>query len=546
VAQLWLKLKASFQATAGWIARSATITNVVGLTWIIISVVICALIAQDLARDVVTIEPISVPKTLSDNGYTPEVASHRLLDAVNHFASVNRASSLLEALNISPRDELPDFVVPKIDLSLNALVSSIRSVLHYGTGRRISGEIISQGKLALRLRVDGQQVYSSAFESENPDELLAKATPAVMEKIQPYVSAQALYRENPEKALEKADDIIVRLKESDANVQWAYILKGNYHYDRGEYAEAERILRKAVSLNWSNPAPHNGLGRALQRQGKLDDAITQYHRVISIDPKWAVAYNNLGTALRDKARPNGKLDDAIAHYRRAIELDRNFALPHHNLGFALYSQGNNDDAIAEFRRAIALDPKYASSYADLAMVLRHRGKLDDAVAEYRHAVELEPKNAFVSNELGIALYEQGKIDDAIAEYRHTIEIDGKYAAPHNNLGLALVHQDNFDDAIAEYHRAIALDPKYANAHANLGLVLYRQGKAADADAEYHHALEIDPKNPVAYNGMGAALYDQGRADEAIADFRRALEIDPNFKSAGENLEKAMQAQSAAK
>jgi tetratricopeptide (TPR) repeat protein len=46
--------------------------------------------------------------------------------------------------------------------------------------------------------------------------------------------------------------------------------------------------------------------------------------------------------------------------------------------------------------------------------------------------------------------------------------------------------------------------------------------------------------------MGAALYDQGRADDAIADFRRAIEIDPNFKSARENLEKAMLAKSAAK
>ena len=547
MAQLWLKFKANFQAATGWFARTATIANVVGLTWIVIWVVICVLVAQDLARDVVTIEPISVPKTLSENGYTPEVASHRLLDAVNRFASINKATSMMEALNIAPRDELPDFVVPKIDLSLNALVSSIRSVLHYNTGRRISGEIISQGqsKLAVRLRVDGQQVYSGTVDSGNADDLLTNAAPYVMEKIQPYISAVALYRENQEKALEKADDIIVRLKESDVSVQWAYILKGNNQFERGNFAESERILRKAISLNWSNPAPHNSLGRALQHQGKLDDAITQYSRVIEIDPKSAVGYNNLGAALRDKARPSGKLDDAIAHYRRSIELDRTYALPHNNLGLALYAQGNPDEAVAELRRATGLDAKYANAHANLAMVLRHQGKLDDAVPEYRLAAEIEPKNAILCNELGVTLSEQGKLDDAIAEYRHAIEIDGKYALPHYNLGIALSRQGNADEAIAEYHRAIALDPKYANAHANLGLLLYRQGKAADADAEYHHALEVDPKNPVAYNAMGMALYDQGRSDDAIADFRRALELDPNYKGARENLEKAMQAKSAA-
>jgi len=146
---VWLKLRTNLQSAAGWIANTASISNIFGLTWIVIWVVLCVLVAQDLARDVVTIEPISVPKTLSDNGYTPEVASHRLLDAVKHYASVNRASSFMEVLNIAPRDDLPDFVVPKIDLSLNALVSSIRSVLHYGSGRRISGEFIFRDKLAL-------------------------------------------------------------------------------------------------------------------------------------------------------------------------------------------------------------------------------------------------------------------------------------------------------------------------------------------------------------------------------------------------------------
>ncbi len=171
-------------------------------------IVIGVLVVEELARDVVTIEPISVPKALSDNGYTPEVASHRLLDAIQHYASDNKVASLMEELDIAPSDELPDFVVPKIDLSLNALVSSMRSVLHYGTGHRISGELISHDRLALRLRVDGREVYSSGFDSENPDDLLTKAAPAVTWKIKPHIGAMALYHIHPDEAVERAEDII--------------------------------------------------------------------------------------------------------------------------------------------------------------------------------------------------------------------------------------------------------------------------------------------------------------------------------------------------
>jgi tetratricopeptide (TPR) repeat protein len=508
---VWIKLKAIFQAAAGWIARSASLSNIMALSWIIIFVVIGVLIAQDLARDVVTIEPIAVPKTLADNGYTPEVASHRLRDAINHYAGVNRAASLIEQLNIAPSDELPDFVIPQIGLSLNAVVSSIRSVLHYGSGRRISGELILHDKLALRLRVDGQHIYSSGFDAENPDDLLASAMPAVMEKIQPYIAALAFYRDHPEQAVEKAEDIIARSEESDANVQLAYMLKGNYFYDHGNYAEAERWLRKSVRLNWSNPAPHNNLGRALQRETRFDDAVAQYQRAISINPKWATPYNNLGTALQDKATPTGKQDDAIVQFRRAIELDRHYANPHNNLGLAYFRQNN----------------------------------VVDAIMEYQHAIALDPKIAIFHDNLGNAFYHEGKTEDAIAEYRRAVEIDPKFATAHNNLGLALASVGKTDDAIAEYRRAIEIYPKYANAHANLGMALYHQGKTEEAIAEYRRAIEIDPKHATAHNDLGLALSSEGKTEDAIAEYRRAIEIAPNYKGARENLEKVLQAKSAA-
>jgi tetratricopeptide (TPR) repeat protein len=434
---VWFKLKTNFQAAAGWIARSASLSNIIGLSWIVIFVVIGVLVVQDLARDVVTIEPLAVPKTLSDNGYTPEVASHRLLDAINHYASVNRVASLMEALNIAPSDELPDFVVPKIDLSLNALVSSIRSVLHYSSGRRISGELIFRDKLALRLRVDGQQVYSSGFDFENPDDLMANAAPAITEKIQPHVSALILYHDHPEQAVERADDIIARPTESNVSVQWAYILKGEYFFDHGNYAEAERMQRKAISLNWSNPTPHNNLGRALQRQNRLDEAIVQFQRALAINPRWATAHDNLGLALSEKAMPSGSQDDAIAQYRRAIELDRRYWQPHNNLGLAYYRQGKLVDAIAEYQRAIALDPKAAIPHSNLGMALYHEGKAEAAIAEFHRAIEIDPKYATAHDDLGLALSSEGKTDDAIAEFRLALEIAPNYKNAHDHLDKAL-------------------------------------------------------------------------------------------------------------
>jgi hypothetical protein len=169
-------------------------STTMSLIWIIPAILIIIFVAQNISGNVVTIEPISVPKAFSENGYTPEVASHRLRDAINRFSK--SAGSSIQNPNIALRGEVPDIIVPKIDLSLDTIISSVRRLLHYGHRRDISGEFTIRGKLAwLRLRVDGEEIYTSqsGFDPESPDELLAAAASAVVDNIQPYLIASALY-----------------------------------------------------------------------------------------------------------------------------------------------------------------------------------------------------------------------------------------------------------------------------------------------------------------------------------------------------------------
>jgi tetratricopeptide (TPR) repeat protein len=593
VVSIWIRSKRYFQAAAGWVATSISRFSITGLLSIAIALLVGALVVQDLGRDVVTIEPISVPKSLSDTGYTPEVAANRVLDAMNAIvAAQSRSAQSTDEVYvqsiITPKDKV-DFIVPTIGLSLNTIVSSIRSVLHYRRGQSISGEIVVHDNVVwLRLRVDLQQVFASSagVALESLDEHLASAAPAVLEKIHPSVAAVALFREHPEQAMQKADDIIariyasdvnVRFNKSDAVVQEAYAVKADYFFERQNYAEAEKVLRTAVGSNSINSAPHVRLGRVLQLQGRLDEAIAEYQRAISINPGSASAHNNLGIAFSQQgkrqqaaaeyrlaldrdpksgsARNNlgvalynqGKPDDAIVQLRRAIEINPNFwALPHSNLGDALFAQGKIDEAGAEYRRAAEVEPNDANAHNKLGIFLGREGKTDDAIVEFRRAIEIDPKHENAHGNLGQALSRKGQADEAVAEYRRATEINPKNAAVHNNLGFALFNQGKDDDAIMEFRSAIELGPKYANAHANLGMALYHQGKGDAAAAEYGRAIEIDPDNAIAHNGMGVAMSDQGRTDAAIAEYRRAIATDPHYPRALENLEKALQTKSAAK
>ncbi len=85
----------------------------------------------------------------------------------------------------------------------------------------------------------------------------------------------------------------------------------------------------------------------MKNQGKLDDAIASYRRVLELDPNFAGIHNNLGAAFKDQGKP----DEAGAYWRRELELNPNFAEAHNNLGTVLREQGKLDEAIACYRRA---------------------------------------------------------------------------------------------------------------------------------------------------------------------------------------------------
>ena len=87
-----------------------------------------------------------------------------------------------------------------------------------------------------------------------------------------------------------------------------------------------------------------------------------------IVPETADVHNVLGIGLASR----GRLDDAIAEFRRALSLDPDAAATLWHLGAALASTGSTDEAIAHLRRSAELDPTNAQVSNDLDVVLQQQ------------------------------------------------------------------------------------------------------------------------------------------------------------------------------
>ena len=113
---------------------------------------------------------------------------------------------------------------------------------------------------------------------------------------------------------------------------------------------------------------HVNLGNLWFRvPGRIDEAIAEYEKALSLNPGDADAHYDLACGL---ARISGRLQDAIVEYEDAVRLRPEFAAAHVNLGNALLKvPGRSNDAIVHFEEAIHLRPDLAEAHFSLAMAL---------------------------------------------------------------------------------------------------------------------------------------------------------------------------------
>ncbi len=92
-----------------------------------------------------------------------------------------------------------------------------------------------------------------------------------------------------------------------------------------------RIIEQALEIAPGNAEVHNNLGLALAAEGRIDEAMAHYRKVLESRPDDALTHNNLGNALAGL----GRFDEAATHYRHALKVQPNLATAHNNLGGVL-------------------------------------------------------------------------------------------------------------------------------------------------------------------------------------------------------------------
>ena len=160
------------------------------------------------------------------------------------------------------------------------------------------------------------------------------------------------------------------------------------------FAEAERELRRAVTLNENYAEAHYVFGSTLPAVGKLGEAIEQMRQALALDPLVPHYSRWLGRFLIY----NRQYDEAIEQSHKTIELSATNFLAHLDMGSAYLAKGQPEEALKWFQKSQSLPSAVRSYDAHLVRGLAGLMELEEARA-IMERLEAEAEQRYVRGEV---------------------------------------------------------------------------------------------------------------------------------------------------
>jgi Flp pilus assembly protein TadD len=228
---------------------------------------------------------------------------------------------------------------------------------------------------------------------------------------------------------------------------------------------------------------HHNVAVALEGQGRLDDARTEYERARALKPSLRQSAVNLGVLLEKR----GDLRGAAAVYGQAVRDFPDDGLCRERLAALYLSSGQLDDAWRFAREALVRDPRAVGAYRVLARVALQRNDLDLANLIALRAQKLDAQEPELPFLVGQVLARQGDDAGAAVQYRKALALRAGYLPARYALLEAALKKQAWGGVAEHAAKLVEADPANAQARLAHGLALRYTGKPDEALAAYGKA-----------------------------------------------------------
>jgi len=240
-----------------------------------------------------------------------------------------------------------------------------------------------------------------------------------------------------------------------------------------------------------------------------------------------------GVRLHDQ----GRFDEAIAVYRRLLEVDPGDAAAQHELVFANFAKGDYLETIALAEGMIAgEEPAAAGIYVFLGAAHGLTDAWDRAEVVLRKGLAAWPDDESLRFNLALSLAAQGKTEPAVLAFEECLRRSPYSALAWRALGDTLYDASARGRAVAAYARSLTLDDEPDRAAGEVALRLWEmilEGIPLPAETGATHAVPLKIRLPggptgsseddssteaVAVSMVGALRYGEAWKEKSDATF----------------------------
>ena len=323
--------------------------------------------------------------------------------------------------------------------------------------------------------------------------------------------------------------LVIGFKSVEGMLANSYMRPGQEALEKGKPADSQSFLEKAASIYPSDRHIHQLLGRSMEIQGKLPEAVISYDLAWQLAPYHPITAFNVARVqrqiyLESKGRDRTALSKAISGLLTTIRYYPYFPEGREWGGELALTSGE----IGTARRFLFDIP---SDMVPLTPSLhRLRARILNLEGKYREGLKEASSASFLQNRIQLSraesLMKEGKYLEAEDLARKVVKAEPGFGAGWELLGYILHTRGSINEARKCYLKLEKLEPGSLSAQLNLLLISLSTRNRITARYHLVKAQNIAPQSEDVILAGARVLAFEGNKVESIREYRRLIGLSP--------------------